>query len=726
VSKTILLCTLGASWAVIPEIYGFLAPERLPLFEKHPEKKRLDALRRQWQLLAPDEIWVVTTEGAKTIKSLEALFSWWQLLGGPVPLRVWQASGTNELAGEEECKRIRELTLRTCLHAVAVAGGKGQVLLSLAGGRKTMSADLQWAGSIFGCHALLHVVDNGDFPKELRLPTPGFMTGPLPIEINGKACVGVVTPLVVGRGYHSDFLDVDWNDRGPVTAGRFPLPGVDSLLSDEKIRCLSCLVGNSDIKLVDEIEAREKEGQQLLGNYLAAVSRDEHHENWRSLYRLPPRIIEHLRNTVVNEGLKDILYQVPKADIHCHLGGILGLDAQIRVGLEVWNALSSGEKAAALRQVSKLLKTDDWPWEWPDFLREGDRSANTAALLTNLEPDKLKKILYAGTQPRFALVKKNEHGFAAYERPGELTGSAILGRPEGVLRYAQEVFREVSRQRLLYCELRGSPIKYLGGNGLEFLRLFCHGLKMAAKNLNIDAEWLPSIRFVIITDRRDATPAGEENIRKGVDLAVMARKDEQLKNFVVGLDLAGDEKIGQFDKIKRLYEPAFAECLPVTIHAGETTKADKIWKAAYQLNADRIGHGLSLVENPALANRFRDRNICLEMCPTSNMEVVGFTIPEKKCDDNDDPLDVYPLKELWDKGLPLTLCTDNPGISRTTLTGEYLEASRLTPGGLSLWDTLAMIKQAFSHAFLPAGERETLIKKADKIIYRQMLTGFAG
>jgi hypothetical protein len=37
-----------------------------------------------------------------------------------------------------------------------------------------------------------------------------------------------------------------------------------------------------------------------------------------------------------------------------------------------------------------------------------------------------------------------------------------------------------------------------------------------------------------------------------------------------------------------------------------------------------------------------------------------------------------------------------------------------------------MIKQAFSHAFLPAGERETLIKKADKIIYRQMLTGFAG
>jgi len=724
VSKTILLCTLGASWAVIPEIYGFLAPGKLPLFSHHPDNERLERLRRKYHLEPPDEIWVVTTEGEKTTKSLEFLFSWCQLLGGPVPLRVWQATGTNELAGEEECSRIRELTLRACLHAVEKAGRDGQTLLSLAGGRKTMSADLQWAGSIFGCHALLHVVDNGDFPKELRFPAPAFMTGPLPIKINGKACAGVVTPLVVGMGYHSDFLDVYWNDCGPVTVERFPLPGVDSLLPGGRFQRLSWEVGASDTLLVEEIAAREKEGQQLLGNYLAEVSRDEHHENWRSLYRLPPRIIEHLRNTVVNEAAKDILYRIPKADIHCHLGGILGLDAQIRVGQAVWEALSPGEKAVALRQVSKLLETDDWPWEWPDFLREGDRSANTAALLTNLEPDKLKKILYAGTQPRFALVKKNEHGFTAYERPGELTGSAIFGRPEGVLQYAREVFREVIRQRLLYCELRGSPIKYLGGDGLEFLRLFCHGLETAAGDLNIEAEWLPSIRFVIITDRRDANSAGEKNIKKGVELAVMAGKDEQLKKFVVGLDLAGDEKAGKFDKIKRLYEPAFAECLPVTIHAGETTKADKIWKAAYQLNADRIGHGLSLVENPALANRFRDRNICLEMCPTSNMEVVGFTIPGEKCDDNDEPLDVYPLKELWDKGLPLTVCTDNPGISCTTLNDEYLAASRYTLGGLSFWDTLAMIKQAFNHAFLPAGEREKLIKKADKIIYRQMLAGF--
>ncbi|RLB65417.1 MAG: adenosine deaminase, partial [Deltaproteobacteria bacterium] len=431
----------------------------------------------------PDEIWVVTTEGEKTTKSLELLFSWWQLLGGPVPLRVWQATGTNELAGEEECSRIRELTLRACLHAVEKAGRDGQTLLSLAGGRKTMSADLQWAGSIFGCHALLHVVDNGDFPKELRFPAPAFMTGPLPIEINGKACAGVVTPLVVGRGYHSDFLDVDWNDRGPVTAGRFPLPGVDSLLSGGGFQRLSWEVGISDILLVEEIAAREKEGQQLLGNYLAEVSRDEHHENWRSLYRLPPKIIDRLRKTIVVEELKPVLDEIPKAEIHCHLGGILDLQAQVRVGRAVWDSLALSEKKAALKQVDGLLKnSSDWSWEWPETLLCGDRSANTAALLVNLAPETLEKHLYDATRPRFALAKRHKYKFKAYERPGELTGSAILGRPEGIRQYAEEVYRQICRQKLLYCELRGSPVKYLAGDGLEFLHRFHDALEIIAGN----------------------------------------------------------------------------------------------------------------------------------------------------------------------------------------------------------------------------------------------------
>src|SRR5690606_14943983 len=84
----------------------------------------------------------------------------------------------------------------------------------------------------------------------------------------------------------------------------------------------------------------------------------------------------------------------------------------------------------------------------------------------------------------------------------------------------------------------------------------------------------------------------------------------------------------------------------------------------------------------------------------------------------------YPLRELWAAGLPLTLCTDNPGLSRTTLADEYIAASRMS-GGLSLWETLALIRQGFLHAFLPAAEREALIKQADAAIF-QRLTGLDG
>ena len=79
--KNILLCTLGASWAVIPEIFGWLAPATLDLYAHHPLRPQLDALRGQHGLRAPDEVWICTTQGAPTQASLAQLQRWWQLLG---------------------------------------------------------------------------------------------------------------------------------------------------------------------------------------------------------------------------------------------------------------------------------------------------------------------------------------------------------------------------------------------------------------------------------------------------------------------------------------------------------------------------------------------------------------------------------------------------------------------------------------------------------------------
>ena len=691
-SRHLLLCTLGASWAVIPEVYGFLAPDQLPLYRHHPEGLALDRQRTDLALVAPDEIWVCTTQGKATQAGIVNLQAWQAQLPA-VPLRIWQADATDELASQAECERFRELLLRVCLLAQATANG-GQVTLSLAGGRKTMSADLQWAGSLLGCQALIHVVGL-TLPAALLRATPALMGAPLSVEL--ARCV---MPVVTGDGRRSDLLDVDLDGAGPVTADRFPVPLADSG------QPLVWSVPDGPM-LIDELRRREQAGGQLLGNFLETLSRDEHHENWRSLYRLPPRVIQSLRETRLAPVHRDWLLALPKADLHRHLGGCLSLAAQCEVGEAIWNTLGLADKETALTGVRPLLDdTNDWPWDWPETLyAHVPRSHAAAALLTQVRRERLWRNLYGVTEPRWAL-REGPRGFPAYERPGELSGSAVLGHPAAHRPYAAAVVRQAVAEGLAYLELRGSPHKY--GDGLVFLRSFHAALGAALQS--VPTQRRPRIRFVLIADRRDPALA-----REVIRLALTAQAE--MPDFIAGLDLAGDERCTRPADLAGDFLPAFEACLPLTIHAGEGEAADAIWQAAYHLHADRIGHGLSLGNHPQLAARFRNRGICLELCPTSNREVVGFHDPAVS---ETASLPIYPLRKLWEAGLPLTLCTDNPGISRTTLADEYLTAARMI-GGLTMWDALAMMRQAFVHAFLPGDERETLIKQVDARIYRAVL-----
>lgn len=701
--QNILLCTLGASWAVIPEVYALVEPA-FDLYAHHPQKADIDRLRSDHQLLPPDELWVCTTGGAPTDRSLDSLLAWWALLENPRPLRIWRAQGTDQLASQQECESFRELAFRLTLKASHQCQG-GQLLLSLAGGRKTMSADLQRAASLFGCHRLLHVVDSGKLPEELFRPEPHNLLGPVPASlITNDQGQGHIMPLVVGHGLRNEILDVALENQPAITPGQYELP--DAALSSPLD--WSATDGKW---LYREIDRRERQSGALLGNYLASISQHEAHENWRQLYRLPTGTINTLRSTQIDQ---DWLQALPKVDLHRHLGGCLDLAAQQQVARALWQYLNATEQQAALKAIKPLLdctKTP-WDWDWPELLKHGldepaqVRSERAAALLCHASDQQLERNLWQVTEPRRALVRKHPGGFAAYERPGELSGSAILQHQAAIGPYAEAIVRQAVTENLAYLELRGSPQKYLGGDGATFLHLFQQALDAALAKL--EEKQRPIIRFIIIVDRR----ASEDAIKQTVALAVA----EQQNGFVVGLDLAGDERHDPAE-MEHWFAPAFEACLPITIHAGEGHPPEKIWKAAYHLHADRIGHGLSLLQDEKLIGKFRDRGICLELCPSSNREVVGFHDPAFHTTQG---LGQYPLKRLWDKGLALCLCTDNPGISRTDITGEYLTAARMT-GGLTRWEALAMLKQGFTHAFLPSDEREALLKRLDTRLYRLLL-----
>ncbi len=688
----ILLCTLGMSWPVVPECYALLAPERLDLYRHHPRRATLNELRETAGLAEPDESWLCTTD--TTDKMLGQVDLWWRTLGEPCPLRIWIAASSGDLADAEQVRRMRELTLRLTLRAAECCADGGQLVLSLAGGRKTMSADLQRAGQLFGCRAMLHVVGPSEIPAALRGADPGLFTRPLSAEL-----AGAIMPVLLNPARRSELLDVALDATPPVAAARFPLPPADHLVP----RTVPASVLDP-AALDDELIRREQAGASLFGNFIQSLDEQAPLGNWRSLYRLPPRIVQALKATPLDERSRDWLTALPKAELHCHLGGLLDLDAQQRVAEALWAELPAAERIAAERTVGNW-RDSDWPGDWPQRLRATDRlrTACAALLLRDTDPDRLQRELHGRTEPRVGL--RERLGFAAYEQPGELSGSALLQHPAAIEAYVEEVVRAARAQGLRYLELRGSPQKY--GDGLAFLR----ALHAALRTQVSDDELM--IRFIIIVDRRSPELAGEV-----VALTVAAHED--LPDLIAGLDLAGAEGTSNPERLAAAFEPVFERCLPVTIHAGEGEPAENIWQAAYRLHADRIGHGLTLIEHPQLLQRFRDRGVCIELCPTSNREVVGFRDPAVPASAG---YPDYPLAELLQRGLRVTLCTDNPGISRTTLADEYLVAARMVAGKirLSRWDALMLIRQAFRGAFLPAEQRARMMREVDHALFGFLL-----
>ena len=122
----------------------------------------------------------------------------------------------------------------------------------------------------------------------------------------------------------------------------------------------------------------------------------------------------------------------------------------------------------------------------------------------------------------------------------------------------------------------------------------------------------------------------------------------------------------------------------LTAHAGEGTSAGSVW-AALELGAERIGHGIASVDDPALMAHLRDRAIPLEICMTSNV-VTGVV---KRMED-------HPVRRLFDAGVPIILNTDDPAMFGCTLVGEYRVAARL---GFSEAELRGIAENGFRFAF---------------------------
>lgn len=164
--------------------------------------------------------------------------------------------------------------------------------------------------------------------------------------------------------------------------------------------------------------------------------------------------------------------------------------------------------------------------------------------------------------------------------------------------------------------------------------------------------------------------AAMEMVRSAVNL----RDNKALP--IVGIDLAGQEEGYPAEKFKDVYEYAHKHFLSKTVHAGEAYGAESIFQAITECYADRIGHGYSLfmperIVDPDikdkqkyindLASFIADKRTTIEVCLTSNLQ----TNPEIK------DIKEHKFKDMLDKRLATTICTDNRLVSKTTVSKEY-------------------------------------------------------
>ncbi|MEI8411791.1 MULTISPECIES: adenosine deaminase [unclassified Kribbella] len=229
----------------------------------------------------------------------------------------------------------------------------------------------------------------------------------------------------------------------------------------------------------------------------------------------------------------------------------------------------------------------------------------------------------------------------------------LIKTPEDVRLLTYEIAREMAGQNLRYAELTVTP--YTSVTRGIAAEAFCEAIEdarvAAEKELGITLRWI----FDIAGEA--GLPAADETLR----IATKIRPEG-----LVGFGLGGPEIGVPRPQFAPHFEAAIAEGLRSVPHAGETTGPETIWDALRVLKAERIGHGTSTMQDPALVDYLGEHRIPLEVSPTSNIATRAVA-----------SYDVHPLRAMVEAGLVVTINSDDPPMFGTDLTNEYAVAAEL-------------------------------------------------
>jgi len=278
---------------------------------------------------------------------------------------------------------------------------------------------------------------------------------------------------------------------------------------------------------------------------------------------------------------------------------------------------------------------------------------------------------------------------------------AVMQTAEAIERVAFECGEDLARDGVVYAEVRYAPVfsTQRGLNLEQVVDAVARGFERAEALYGI------ALRQIVcaMRDRTDSLEMAE--------LAVSFRE-----RGVVGFDIAGEES-GHPPKVHlEAFQYCRRENFSITIHAGEAFGPPSIWQALQYCGAHRIGHGVRLIEDMAiadgrvvklgpLAQYVKDHRIPLELCPTSNVDTGAVA-----------SLAEHPIRHFLAEHFRVTVSTDDRLMSDITLSEELRRLSATL--GLTLADVERLQINAMKSAFAGYDERVALI-------YEKLKPGFA-
>lgn len=247
---------------------------------------------------------------------------------------------------------------------------------------------------------------------------------------------------------------------------------------------------------------------------------------------------------------------------------------------------------------------------------------------------------------------------------------------------------EMARQNVRYAEVTFTPATHELRFGVPqdiYFSGLSRGRRRAKVDFGVEMRWI----FDLVHVARDNSLN-----RRAADYTVEVAIDGK-DDGVVALGLGGPEVDESFEVMAPWFDRARAAGLHSTPHAGEVVGPESVWNAIHLLGAERVGHGVRAIEDPALVAYLAEHRIPLEICPSSNVRLGIFPT-----------INDHPLVRLHEAGVVFTVNSDDPPLFNTTLNDEVQLLS--DPFGLERAAVEEILLNGVRHSFLPPEEKREM------------------